>query len=174
MNAPPTTAIAPDALRRVCSYWTTGIAVITGNASDGSPRGLAVNSFTSLSLDPPLILFAPAASSTTWPDIKATGRFAVNILSAEQAALAQSFARSGGDKFSNVSLLDSDDGMPHLAGAMARLVCDVEMVYAGGDHDIVVGRVLQAEQVEEATPLLFYRGRTVSTVENLSPTPTPG
>jgi 3-hydroxy-9,10-secoandrosta-1,3,5(10)-triene-9,17-dione monooxygenase reductase component len=165
-----TMAIAPDALRRVCSYWTTGIAVITGNASDGSPRGLSINSFTSLSLDPPLILFAPAASSTTWPDIKATGRFAVNILSADQAGLAQSFARSGGDKFSDVSLLVTDDGVPYLAGAVAWLVCEVEMVYPGGDHDIVVGRVLRAQQVEEAMPLLFYRGRTVSTVEDLAPT----
>lgn len=163
----PTTAVAPDVLRRVCGHWATGIAVITGSAFDGSPRGLAVNSFTSLSLDPPLILFAPGATSTTWPDIQATGGFVVNILSGEQAALARAFARSGGDKFSNVSLLDSDDGMPHLAGAVARLVCETEMVYAGGDHDIVVGRVLRAEHVEQATPLLFYRGQMVGTVEDL-------
>lgn len=164
------TSIAPDELRRVCGYWTTGIAVVTGNASDGSPKGLVVNSFTSLSLDPPLILFAPAATSTTWPDIRETGRFVVNILAAEQAPLAQSFARSGGNKFLNVGLEESDDGLPHLAGAMARLVCDVDMVHDGGDHDIVVGRVLRAEQVSDATPLLFYRGQAISLAEDLSST----
>lgn len=157
----PTTAVSPEILRRVCGFWATGIAVITGTASDGSPKGLAVNSFTSLSLDPPLILFAPAASSTTWPAIRDTGRFAVNILAADQAAVSGVFAKSGGDKFSNITLLPSSDGLPHLDGAVARMVCGVEVIHPGGDHDIVVGRVLSAEHLEDSTPLLFFRGRTV-------------
>ncbi|MER6936109.1 flavin reductase family protein [Nocardioides sp. NPDC127514] len=170
MRSRPTTAVSPDLLRRVCGHWATGIAVVTGTAPDGTPRGLAVNSFTSLSLDPPLVLFAPAATSTTWPDLRATGKFAVNILAADQGALARSFAQSGGDKFADVALVDSEDGLPYLAGAVARLVCDIELVHPGGDHDIAVGRVLAAEHFDHVAPLLFYRGRTVSTAVDLTST----
>ncbi|AFR50937.1 flavin reductase-like, FMN-binding protein [Gordonia sp. KTR9] len=143
----------------MCGRWATGVAVVTGRDTDGSPLGMAVNSFTSLSLTPPLILFCPGLSSSTWPGIRATGRFAVNILGAEQAALAGAFARSGGPKFDGVELDSLPDGLPALRGAIARLVCDIEEIHPGGDHEIVVGRVTHTVQ-DERPPLLFYRGRT--------------
>jgi flavin reductase (DIM6/NTAB) family NADH-FMN oxidoreductase RutF len=165
--------VDPTILRRVCGHWATGVALVTGNGTDGRPRGLAVNSFTSLSLEPPLILFAPAAASTSWPDIKTSGRFAVNILAGDQAALSHSFARPGGDKFAHVALRPTDDRLPAIAGAAARLVCEIDMVHAGGDHEIVIGRVIGAEHADDPTPLLFYRGRTVAPPRDLLTVATP-
>ncbi|SFN29807.1 NADH-FMN oxidoreductase RutF, flavin reductase (DIM6/NTAB) family [Pseudonocardia ammonioxydans] len=154
------TGVDPAVLRQVCGHWATGVAVVTATAADGTPLGMAVNSFTSLSLDPPLILFCPALTSTTWPGIRATGRFAVDILATQHSALARSFARSGGDKFAGVTLRPTDDGLPAIDGAAARLVCDINTVHPGGDHEIVVGRVLHAEHSDGSEPLLFHRGRT--------------
>jgi len=158
------TDVQPQFLRDVCSEWATGIAIITGTDADGTNLGMAVNSFTSLSLDPPLVLFCPAHTSSTWPGIRDTGRFAVNILADWHAELARSFARSGGDKFVGVPLRSADDRLPAIDGAAARLVCEIESVYPGGDHDIVVGRVLRAEREREVDPLLFHRGKTTSLV----------
>ncbi|QIX54020.1 flavin reductase family protein (plasmid) [Rhodococcus sp. DMU1] len=143
----------------MCGRWATGVAVVTGRDASGAPLGMAVNSFTSLSLTPPLVLFCPALSSSTWPGIRTSGRFAVNILGAEQETLAAAFSRSGGPKFDGVELESLPDGLPALRGAIARLVCDIEAVHPGGDHEIVVGRVIHTQQ-DEHPPLLFYRGRT--------------
>ena len=160
--------IAADTLRNVCGQWATGVAIVTGQGPDGAPLGMAVNSFTSLSLDPPLVLFCPALTSTTWPGIRATGRFAVNILAAAQSELARSFARSGGPKFDDVELDPVPDGLPALRGSIARLLCDIEEVHPGGDHEIVVGRVIHTSQTEDP-PLLFHRGQT-STLSSVRPT----
>ncbi|WP_224404053.1 flavin reductase family protein [Pseudonocardia sp. ICBG1034] len=154
------TTVEPDVLRRVCGHWATGVAVVTGRAADGAPLGMAVNSFTSLSLDPPLVLFCPALASSTWPGIRAAGRFAVDVLATRHAALAGVFARSGGDKFAGVPLRETADGLPAIEGAVARLVCSVDAVHPGGDHEIVVGRVQHAEHEDDLDPLLFHRGRT--------------
>nr|WP_271209073.1 flavin reductase family protein [Rhodococcus wratislaviensis]GLK33528.1 monooxygenase [Rhodococcus wratislaviensis] len=151
--------VSAEVLRDVCGRWATGVAVVTGCDASGAPLGMAVNSFTSLSLTPPQVLFCPALSSSTWPGIRLSGRFAVNILGAEQGALAAAFSRSGGPKFDGVELDSLPDGLPALRGAIARLVCDIEAVHPGGDHEIVVGRVTHALQ-DERPPLLFYRGRT--------------
>ncbi|MFF3569279.1 flavin reductase family protein [Nocardia jiangxiensis] len=151
--------LAPEVLRDICGRWATGVAIVTGTDTDGTPLGLAVNSFTSLSLDPPLILFCPAHSSSTWPRIRKTSQFAVNVLSDRQAHLVRAFARSGGDKFAGVEVVPTPDGLPAFAGAAARLVCRVDDIHPGGDHEIVVGRVLRTEQ-SDAEPLLFHRGMT--------------
>lgn len=155
------TQIRPEALRDVCGRWVTGIAVITGATADGAQFGMAVNSFTSLSLDPPLVLFCPGLNSRSWPGIKAGGRFAVHILSESQTLLARSFARSGDNKFADVPLRRTADGLPALDGVVARLLCDLEQVHPGGDHEIAVGRVLGVEQAE-LKPLLFHRGEMLS------------
>lgn len=155
------TEVRPEILREVCGRWVTGVAVITGTAADGTQLGMAVNSFTSLSLDPPLVLFCPGLNSRSWPGIRASGRFAVHILSETQPRLARSFARSGGNKFVDVPLRRTADGLPALDGVVARLLCDVERIHPGGDHEIVVGRVLAVDQAERK-PLLFHRGETLS------------
>ncbi|NIY69443.1 flavin reductase family protein [Streptomyces malaysiensis] len=151
--------VSPAVLREVCGRWATGVAIVTGNGIDGMPLGMAVNSFTSVSLDPPLVLFCSALTSSTWPRIKQGSRFAVNILAESQSDLARSFARSGGDKFAGVALRSAPDGLPALAGAIARLVCRIEDVHPGGDHEVVVGRVL-ATELFDGDPLLFHRGKT--------------
>ncbi|TNC25200.1 flavin reductase family protein [Amycolatopsis alkalitolerans] len=143
----------------MCARWATGVAVVTGTGADGEPLGLVVNSFTSLSLDPPLVLFCPGHGSVSWRGMRGCGRFAINVLSGDQAALVPVFARSGGDKFAGVPVQDSADRLPALDGVIARLVCEVEAVYPGGDHEIVVGRVVAAETPDAAAPLLHYRGR---------------
>lgn len=153
------TTVTAEIVRDVCGRWATGVAVVTGAAPDGGPLGMAVNSFTSLSLDPPLVLFCPALSSTTWPGIRDAGRFAVNILSERQAGLARTFARSGGSKFDGVDLEHAADGMPAFPGSAARIVCDIDAVHPGGDHEIVIGRVVLASRTDDP-PLLFHRGRT--------------
>lgn len=152
-------ALQPALLRRVCGQWATGVAVVLGSAGDGRLLGMAVNSFSSVSLDPPLILFCPALSSTTWPEIRATGRFAVEFLAADQDDLARRFAGSGENRFAGVALRRTDDGLPAIAGAVARLVSEIHAVHPAGDHEIVVGRVRSAEYADDARPLLFHRGR---------------
>lgn len=156
-----TAEITPELLRDVCGRWVTGVAVITGTSAAGGQLGLAVNSFTSLSLDPPLVLFCPGLRSRSWPGIRDTGRFAVHILSETQSHLMRLFARSGVNKFADVPLRPVADGLPALDGTVARLVCDVDQIHPGGDHEIVVGRVIAVDRAERQ-PLLYYRGETAS------------
>jgi 3-hydroxy-9,10-secoandrosta-1,3,5(10)-triene-9,17-dione monooxygenase reductase component len=152
----PGELVAPEDLRRTCAAWPTGIAVVTSVNAGGGPVGLAVNSFTSLSLAPPLVLFCAALSSTTWPHIRGTGRFAVNVLAADQKAVAEAFARSGGDKFASLSWRHRD-GLPELDGIAAVLRCSLAAVHPGGDHEIAVGRV-EAVDVRGRGPLVFHEG----------------
>jgi 3-hydroxy-9,10-secoandrosta-1,3,5(10)-triene-9,17-dione monooxygenase reductase component len=153
--------------RTVLSHFATGVVVVTGGTPDG-PAGMTCQSFLSLSLDPPLVLLSIARGSRTWPGIRATGRFGVNVLSSAQAALSARFAVSGGDKFAGVVWKRGLFGNPLLDGVLAQLECDIEAVHPGGDHEIVVGRVRALSavpQLEEPSPLLFFR----STYRRLSP-----
>ncbi|MEV4603309.1 flavin reductase family protein [Amycolatopsis sp. NPDC049253] len=149
--------VGADELRRTCAAWPTGVAVVTSARPDGTPVGLAVNSFTSLSLDPPLVvLFCAARSSTTWPHIRTAGRFLVQMLAADQHAVAKVFARSGGDKFGGLAW-HRRNGLPQLDGIAAVLECSTDGVYAGGDHEIAVGRV-EAVETFDRRPLVFHEG----------------
>lgn len=140
------------------SSFCTGVAVITARGSDGRPVGMAVQSFSSVSLDPPLVCFCPARTSTTWPRIQAAGAFAVNILAADQREVCRAFAVTGGDKFAGVPWRAGGNGAPVLDGVLASVECDLEDVLDGGDHAIALGRVtaLTAHR-EGAPPLLYFR-----------------
>ncbi|GHC60638.1 hypothetical protein GCM10010349_30100 [Streptomyces flavofungini] len=137
-------------------------------AAPETPAGFACQSFASLSLDPPLVSFMVARTSTTWPRIARAGVFCVNILGADQGALCRAFAVSGADKFAGVEYDAAPvTGSPRLAGVPAWIDCVVHAVHTGGDHLIVVGRVEAlgtAEGSDEggsesaAAPLLFHRG----------------
>lgn len=151
-----TSGVTGEELRRTCSAWPTGVTVITSYGTEGQPFGLAVNSFTSLSLDPPLVLFCPANTSSTWPHIARSGRFVVNVLSDHQSGLARRFARSGIDKFAQTAWSEVS-GLPRLEGTSATLVCSIEQIHPGGDHEIVVGRVELVER-HERPPLVFHDG----------------
>ncbi|MEV6104045.1 flavin reductase family protein [Streptomyces sp. NPDC051940] len=147
--------------RRVLGHFATGVTVVTAR-DEGGPAGFACQSFASLSLDPPLVVFMVGRTSTTWPRIAAAGAFCVNILGADQDALCRAFAVSGGDKFAGVPHDPAPaTGSPRLAGAPAWVDCRIHSVHTGGDHLIVVGRVeaLGTSAGGSPQPLLFHRGR---------------
>jgi 3-hydroxy-9,10-secoandrosta-1,3,5(10)-triene-9,17-dione monooxygenase reductase component len=149
--------------RRVLSHFATGVVVVT--AFDDTPLGMTCQSFSSLSLDPPLVVFCPAHTSTTWPRIRDVGTFAVNILAADQEALCRQFAVSGADKFAGVSWRPGRTGAPVLDGAVAHIECRLANVFDGGDHAIVTGRPVAVGEDPAADALLFFRsqyGRFVS------------
>lgn len=152
----PTLAIAAD-MKSALSSFCTGVAVITARRADGRPAGMAVQSFSSVSLDPPLVCFCPARTSTTWPEIQAAGAFAVNILAAGQQDLCRRFAVTGGDKFGGVAWRSGGNGAPLLGGALATVECDLEAVLDGGDHAIALGRVTALTAHREGAPLLYFR-----------------
>jgi 3-hydroxy-9,10-secoandrosta-1,3,5(10)-triene-9,17-dione monooxygenase reductase component len=148
--------------RSVMSHFATGVVVVTGIDPDGNPVGMTAQSFSALSLDPPLVMVSPARTSSSWPRIGQGGRFAINVLGSQQQELSAAFARSGIDKFEGRSWRTGELGIPLLDGAIAHIECDIEAVYPGGDHYIAVGRVraLDSQLTEpgaEPSPLLFYR-----------------
>jgi len=155
----PEEVLVPDdkLFRSVLGHFATGVTIIT--AMDGEePVGMAANSFTSLSLDPPLILFCVAHTSSTWPRIEQAGTFAVNILGEDHEELSQLFAKKGADRFSATPWRIGVSGAPVLEEAIAYLDCRFEAEYPGGDHKIIVGRVLDLDMREGSRPLLFFKG----------------
>ncbi|MFI0981230.1 flavin reductase family protein [Streptomyces sp. NPDC021093] len=161
----------PDEFRRVLGNFASGVTVITSPGTPESgrgpevepPAGFACQSFASLSLNPPLVVFMVARTSTTWPRIARAGVFCVNVLGARQGELCRGFARSGTDKFAGVEYDAAPvTGSPRLAGVPAWIDCTIQTVHTGGDHLIVVGRVealsATAPDAPESPPLLFHRG----------------
>ncbi|MER5684548.1 flavin reductase family protein [Streptomyces sp. NPDC002205] len=150
--------VDPAEFRRVLGHFATGVTVVTAHDPDG-PAGFACQSFASLSLDPPLVTFMVARTSTTWPRIARAGAFCVNILGAEQGALCRGFAVSGADKFAGVRYGAAPaTGSPLLASVPAWVDCRIQAVHTGGDHLIVVGRVEALGAADGVGPLLFHRG----------------
>lgn len=150
--------VDPAEFRRVLGHFATGVTVVTAHDPDG-PAGFACQSFASLSLDPPLVTFMVARTSTTWPRIARAGAFCVNILGAEQGALCRAFAVSGADKFTGVTYRAAPaTGSPLLASVPAWVDCRIQAVHTGGDHLIVVGRVEALGAADGVGPLLFHRG----------------
>ncbi|MGW6978701.1 flavin reductase family protein [Streptomyces sp. NPDC054932] len=154
--------VSPAEFRAVLGNFASGVTVITappGEEEDG-PAGFACQSFASLSLDPPLVTFMVARTSTTWPRIARAGVFCVNILGAEQGELCRSFAVSGADKFAGVTHTPAPvTGSPQLDDVPAWIDCRIQAVHTGGDHLIVVGRVVAMGAAGEGDPLLFHKGR---------------
>jgi 3-hydroxy-9,10-secoandrosta-1,3,5(10)-triene-9,17-dione monooxygenase reductase component len=149
--------VTPQVMRAVLGSFCTGVVVVTAVGEE--PFGFTCQSFSSLSLDPPLISFNPARTSTTWPRIRQVGRFAVNVLAHDQDELSELFARSGADRFAEVDWSTSPLGSPILADVSAWVDCELVAEYDGGDHTIVVGRVRALEANPQRHPLIFYRGR---------------
>lgn len=118
---------------------------------------MAANSVTSLSLEPPLLLFCPARSSSTWPRIRAAGAFCVNVMAGHHAETTRRFALKDAERFAGVSYADRPTG-PGLTDAVAWIECELYDEYEGGDHTIVVARVVDLEAVPDAEPLVFFRG----------------
>lgn len=143
--------------RQVLGHFPTGVTVITG-AGAGGPVGLAVGSFSSVSLDPPLVAFFPDKGSSSWPKIESTGSFCVNILGEDQEELCRRFASKGDDKFAGLGWVPAGSGSPLLHGVLAWIDCDIESVTEAGDHYCVLGRVRGLDVEQEHGPLVFFRG----------------
>lgn len=144
--------------RHVLGHLPTGACVITTTGALGVPLGLSCNSFTSVSLSPQLVSFCPAKSSTTWPIMRPSGRFAVNVLAEGQQELCRRFSRRGIDRFADIEWKPSALGNPLVRGALAWLDCEAAEEHDAGDHTIVVGSVLDLESPGTAGPLIFFRG----------------
>jgi 3-hydroxy-9,10-secoandrosta-1,3,5(10)-triene-9,17-dione monooxygenase reductase component len=150
--------VDPRHFRTILGSYPTGVSVITSVSKDGERWGLAVGTFTAISLDPPLVGFMPDKRSMSWKQIEKTGAFCVNILSAAQLDMCRRFAVRGGDKFDGISHGHSPGGLPLLDGVLAWVECGIEKVVELGDHVLVVGAVRALEKVSDETPLLFHRG----------------
>jgi len=144
-------------MRLVMGHFCSGVTVVTAYGPHG-PLGFTCQSFTSLSLDPPLVSFNPSRISTSWPRIREQKSFCINILSEDHEDLSNAFARSGGDKFAGVRWSPSPSGAPILAGVSAWIDCELWAEYDGGDHTIVVSAVRALGCDSSRRPLLFYRG----------------
>ncbi|TFV55293.1 flavin reductase [Geodermatophilus sp. DF01-2] len=149
--------VDPRTMREVLGHFASGVTVVTAQADEG-PIGFTCQSFSSLSLDPPLVVIAPARTSGTWPRLRALGRFCVNVLAEDQTALSVTFARSGVDKFAGVPWRPSRFGQPVLEDVVAWIDCELWAEYDGGDHTLVAARVLDLGDDPGRRPLLFHRG----------------
>ena len=146
----------PRALRMALGRYATGVTVVTAMGPDG-PVGMTANSFTSVSLDPPLILWCPSRASARFAAFEGAAHYAVHVLASDQLALCRHFSRHG-TEFAGLDLSETPEGLPALSGCVARFDCRAEARHDGGDHAILVGRVLRAA-FHPGDPLLFWNGR---------------
>ena len=153
-------SIDPREFRDTVGCFATGITIITTIAPDGAPIGLTANSFTSLSLDPPMVLFCLDRKVASFDSFETGAHFAVNVLSDGQMDTSNRFAKSGPDKWDGFEFDNWDTGCPILHDCLANMECSVASIHEGGDHVIVIGEVTRMMHVDgEASPLLYYRGR---------------
>jgi 3-hydroxy-9,10-secoandrosta-1,3,5(10)-triene-9,17-dione monooxygenase reductase component len=159
MSALRKEVLAPDAaaIRTVLGHFATGVAIVTA-MDGGEPVGMACNSFTSLSLEPQLVLFCAAKASSTWPRIQAAKKWAANILAEDGEQICRLFAEKGADRFAHMAYTSGRTGSPLLDAAIAFVDCETVAEYDAGDHLIVVGQVVELGYAPEGKPLLFYRG----------------
>jgi len=152
------TAIDPQDYRRTLGNYPTGVVIITGVDTEG-PVGLAIGSFASVSLDPPLVGFLPDKGSSSWPKIHESGSFCVNVLASDQLGVCRAFASRGGDKYQSIDWTPGPTGSPVIDGVVAWIDCTIERVDEAGDHWFVLGRVVEMQVPrDDVGPLLFLRG----------------
>jgi len=137
--------------------WSSGVTVVT-TESDGELCGMTLNSLTSVSLHPRLLLICLGKGSRTAKGVLARGAFVVNLLAEDQEHLSERFSVSGGNHFDGLACTTNEHGLPELPATLGALTCSVENLYSAGDHLIVLGRALKCT-VREGAPLLFFRGR---------------
>ncbi|MGG6309362.1 flavin reductase family protein [Paenibacillus macerans] len=151
----------PMVWRNTMGQFATGVTVITTLDHEGNPLGMTANAFTSLSLDPPMVLICVDRKSATLAELTATGKYCVNILAESQESVSRQFAKKGGsEKFSGAAYYTGKTGLPVLEGCLTSVECEVEGVLEGGDHLIMLGRGVKIHSNgSEAEPLVFYRGK---------------
>lgn len=149
--------------RDVLGLFATGVTVVTSMTADG-PVGMTCQSFSSVSLSPPLVMFCPSKTTRAWPSIQRAGFFCVNFLAAEQQHLSHAMATKGAEKFHGVEWTVASTGAPLIEGVVGYVDCSIDRVHEAGDHYIVVGQVRDlgfgdgTGAAETAVPLLFHRG----------------
>jgi flavin reductase (DIM6/NTAB) family NADH-FMN oxidoreductase RutF len=151
-------AIESQELRRILGHFATGVTVITTKDDAGSPFGLTANAFTSLSLNPPLILICVDKGAQCYSCFVESNVFTVNFLHEDQEDISRRFATKGADKFAGLSWHEGSHGAAVLDGAIGHLECKIVQSYDGGDHTIIVGEVLHGVASHDR-PLLFFRGK---------------
>jgi 3-hydroxy-9,10-secoandrosta-1,3,5(10)-triene-9,17-dione monooxygenase reductase component len=149
----PTSA---EDFRQVLGHFPTGVVLIT--ADDDEPVGVAVGSFVSVSLDPPLVGFFVGRGSTTWPRIQSAGAFAANLMREQHGPVCREFAIQGADRFASVAWRPGIHGAPLLDEALATVECDIERVVEAGDHLLVLGAVRELDLRGGEEPLVFFQG----------------
>lgn len=142
--------------RQVMSEYPTGVCVVTATHND-KPCGMVVGSFTSVSLDPPLVAFMPGKDSTTWPKIEAAKHFCVNIFGIDQLELCGKLASKSQNKFDNLSIRTSKCGAVIIEGCVAWVDCIRHAVHDAGDHYIVLGEIIAMDRISGQSPLLFCK-----------------
>ncbi|MEV7343322.1 flavin reductase family protein [Streptomyces sp. NPDC093544] len=145
-------------LRGILGRYATGVVLVTAQ-TPGGPAGMAVNSFTSVSLDPPLVALCAAHTSTTWPAIRATGSFAVTILGGQHADLCRLFSEHGADRFAGRDWARSTSGHPLPADGLAWLECRISVIHPAGDHELVIASADEGALTDTVDPLVFHAGR---------------
>lgn len=151
-------ACDPAWFRQVLAQYPTGVCLVTSVDEAGAPFGMTVGSFTSVSLDPPLVAFLPQRKSGTHARIRAAGRFCVNILSTDQESVCRTFASQTEDRFATIDYRLSPSGLPVIRHCLAWIECRIERIVEAGDHDIVIGLVADLDAETNGLPLLFYQG----------------
>ena len=151
------TDIDSGEFRNVLGHFPTGVTAVTA-VNNGKPIGMAIGSFTSVSLEPPLVAFLPGKESGSWKEIREAGSFCVNVRGQDQMEVCGVMASRAEDKFADVEWSPAGSGSPIISGSIAYIDCDIEMIHDGGDHDIVIGRVLKLEVMDSKSPLVFFQG----------------
>jgi flavin reductase (DIM6/NTAB) family NADH-FMN oxidoreductase RutF len=166
MSSPPQSATPPEFdsrhFRAALSQFATGVTIITTRLENGRFLGLTASSFNSVSLDPPLVLWSLSTRATSLPVFTGNSHYVINVLSADQATLAEQFARRIENRFEGVEFELSHTGLPILTGAAAWFECHNRSRYPEGDHVIFVGEVERCD-VSPQSPLVFHGGRFVGT-----------
>lgn len=143
--------------RRILGHYPTGVSFVT-TLGEAGPVGMLVGSFTSVSLEPPLVAFLPDRRSTTWPLIKATGQFCVNVLAEHQQDVCAALSRQAADRFSGIAHRVTATGLPIIDGVVAWIDCQLHAVHEAGDHFIAIGLVRSLAAEHAGPPLVFLRG----------------
>ena len=150
--------IDQSAFRDALGTFVTGVTIVTAYDSAGKPSGLTANSFNSVSLDPPMVLWSLSLGSRNLPVFREAKAWAVHILAADQQPLSNRFAQAGADKFGDLDHDEGPEGAPRIAGCTARFGCTAKFEYEGGDHAIFLGEVIDFERTP-AEPLIYHGGR---------------
>ncbi len=148
----------PNAFRDALGSFVTGVTIVTARDGDGRPFGLTANSFNSVSLDPPMVLWSLSLKSGALPVFRDTDSWAVHVLAADQQSMSDRFARPGEDRFAGIDCANGPEGAPLLDGYAARFGCRARFEYEGGDHAIFLGEVVDFDR-REAEPLIYHSGQ---------------